>query len=146
VPQKGVSSLVSALLSTSGIPIGFARNRPRQQVYFVGRGPFAKNVAPPISKLLCMCPILSRRAVTCSPASRERSSNAEAHDVSAEVGRIAFSGRRSQQPRRKHPRAATIHTEAFTVAVVRFDIATLKTTRSKEHGVCLTALFDRSGD
>src|SRR5580658_951323 len=56
-------------------------------------------------------------------ASRERSSDAETHDVSAEVGRIAFSGSRSQQPRRKDPRAAAINSEAIALAVLRFWVA-----------------------
>ena len=37
-------------------------------------------------------------------------------------GGIALSGSRSQQPRRKHPRAAAIHTEALALAVVRMYI------------------------
>src|SRR5438552_13597585 len=56
-------------------------------------------------------------------ASRKRSSDAETHDVSAEAGRIAFSGGRSQQPRRKHPRAAAINSEAIALAVLRLGIA-----------------------
>src|SRR2546430_16836015 len=56
-------------------------------------------------------------------ASRKRSSDAKTHDVSAEVGRIAFSGGRSQQPRRKHPRAAAINSETIALAVLRLGIA-----------------------
>src|SRR5271170_2059130 len=56
-------------------------------------------------------------------ALRGRSSDAETHDVIAVVGRIAFSGGRSQQPRRKHPRAAAIHSKTLALAVVRVDIA-----------------------
>src|SRR5579859_1988590 len=56
-------------------------------------------------------------------ASRKRSSDTETHNVSAEVGGIALSGGRSQQPRRKHPGAAAIHAETLAVAVVRVDIA-----------------------
>jgi len=41
--------------------------------------------------------------------SRERLRHAKAHDVSAIIGRIALPRGRSQQPRGKHPRAATIH-------------------------------------
>ena len=56
-------------------------------------------------------------------ASRERSGDAETHDVIAVVGRIAFSGGRSQQPRRKHPRAAAINSEAIALAVLRLGVA-----------------------
>src|SRR5690349_771837 len=56
-------------------------------------------------------------------ALRDRSSDAETHDVIAVVGRIAFPGGRSQQPRRKHPRAAAIHSEAIALAVVRLRVA-----------------------
>src|SRR5204862_1623259 len=54
--------------------------------------------------------------------SRQCPRYAETHDVSAEVGGIALSRRRSQQPRRKHPGAAAIHAEALALAVVRVDI------------------------
>src|SRR5215831_12808539 len=57
-----------------------------------------------------------------APALRERLSDAETHDVSAEVGRIALSGGRSQQPCREHPRSAAINAEALALAVVRLGV------------------------
>ena len=56
-------------------------------------------------------------------ALRQRSSDAETHDVIAVVGRIAFSGGRSQQPRRKHPRAAAVNSEAIALAVLGLGVA-----------------------
>src|ERR1700691_2521764 len=56
-------------------------------------------------------------------ASRKRSSDAETHDGIAVVGRIAFSGGRAQQPRRKHPRATAINSEAIALAVLRLGVA-----------------------
>ena len=51
------------------------------------------------------------------------SCDAETHDVIAVIGRIVFSGGRSQQPRRKHPRAAAINSEAIAMAVLRLGVA-----------------------
>jgi hypothetical protein len=53
----------------------------------------------------------------------QRSSDAESHDVIAVVGWIAFSGGRSQQLRRKHPRAAAINSEAIAMVVLCLRVA-----------------------
>src|SRR5262245_24419756 len=53
----------------------------------------------------------------------EGSRDAEPHDCVAIVGRIAFSGGRSQQPHRKHPRAAAINSEAIALAVLSLGVA-----------------------
>src|SRR4029077_3811216 len=58
-----------------------------------------------------------------APASRERSSDAEPHDVIAVVGGRALSGGRARQARRKRPGASAIHAEALSLAVVRTAIA-----------------------
>src|SRR6476646_5750344 len=67
-------------------------------------------------------------------ASRERSSDAETHDVIAVVGRIAFSGGRAQQPRGKHPGTAAIHAEAIALAVLRLGVARRGFTRAPVGG------------
>ena len=53
----------------------------------------------------------------------EAPGHAETHDVTAVVGRIAFSGGRSQQPLWKHPRAAAINSEAIALAVLHLGVA-----------------------
>src|SRR4029077_7387299 len=59
---------------------------------------------------------------TSGSLSRQRLGHAKAHDDGAEVGGIGLSRRRSQQPRRKHPGAAAINSEALALAVVRVGI------------------------
>src|SRR5438552_18580840 len=56
-------------------------------------------------------------------ASWQRSGYAETHDVIAVGGGIALSRGRSQQPRRKHPRAAAVHAEALGFAILRLGVA-----------------------
>ena len=67
-------------------------------------------------------------------ASWEGSRDAEPHDRIAVVGRIAFSGGRSQQPHRKHPRAAAINSEAIALAVLRLGVARRGLVRARVGG------------
>src|SRR5271166_696859 len=57
-----------------------------------------------------------------SSVSWERPGDAEAHDAVAIIGGIPFARGWSQQPRRKHPRAAAINSEAIALAVLRLRV------------------------
>src|SRR5262249_48885065 len=71
----------------------------------------------------------------------ECSRYAEPHDVIAVIGGISFSGRRSQQPRRKHPRAAAINSEAIALCVLRVWVPRRGLVRAPVRGnACVTVV------